>query len=67
VKLLSSSCIATTQYGSLSASSTLYGLIEYKRVMFTEMDNSRSSGYPLMNVTMDGVDGVIFLNCLVDS
>jgi hypothetical protein len=26
--LLSSSCIATTQYGSLSASSILYGSIE---------------------------------------
>jgi hypothetical protein len=35
--------------------------------MFTEMCNSRSSGYPLMNVTEDGVDGVILLNCLVDS
>jgi hypothetical protein len=29
--------------------------------------NSRSSGYPLMDVTKDGVDGVISLNCLVDS
>jgi hypothetical protein len=38
-----------------------------KRVMFTEMSNSISSGYPLMNVTKDGVDGVILLNCLVDS
>jgi hypothetical protein len=28
VKLLSSSCIATTQSGSLSASSILYGKIE---------------------------------------
>jgi hypothetical protein len=35
--------------------------------MFTEMSNSRSSGYPLMNVTKNGVDGVISLNCLVDS
>jgi hypothetical protein len=35
--------------------------------MFTEMSNSRSSGYPLMNVTEDGVDGVISLNCLVNS
>jgi hypothetical protein len=35
--------------------------------MFTEMSNSISSGYPLMNVTKDGVDGVILLNCLVDS
>jgi hypothetical protein len=31
------------------------------------MCNSRSSGYPLMNVTKDGVNGVISLNCLVDS
>jgi hypothetical protein len=31
------------------------------------MSNSRSSGYPLMNVTKYGVDGVIYLNCLVDS
>jgi hypothetical protein len=35
--------------------------------MFTKMCNLRSSGYPLMNVTKDGVDGVISLNCLVDS
>jgi hypothetical protein len=35
--------------------------------MFIEMCNSRSSGYPLMNVTEDGVDRVISLNCLVDS
>jgi hypothetical protein len=35
--------------------------------MFIEMSNSRSSGYPLMNVTKDGVDGVISLNCFVDS
>jgi hypothetical protein len=35
--------------------------------MFIEMCNSRSSGYPLTNVTEDGVDGVISLNCLVDS
>jgi hypothetical protein len=35
--------------------------------MFIEMSNSRSSGYPLMNVTKDEVDGVISLNCLVDS
>jgi hypothetical protein len=35
--------------------------------MFTEMSNSRSSGYPLMNVTKVRVDGVISLNCLVDS
>src|SRR5688572_33162172 len=38
-----------------------------KRVMFTKMCNTRSSGYPLMNVTEDGVDGVISLDCLVDS
>jgi hypothetical protein len=31
------------------------------------MSNSRSSGYPLVNVTKNGVDGVISLNCLVDS
>jgi sensor histidine kinase YesM len=35
--------------------------------MFTEMCNLRSSGYPLMNVTKYGVDGVISLNCLADS
>jgi hypothetical protein len=27
----------------------------------------RSSGYPLMNITEDGVHGVISLYCLVDS
>jgi hypothetical protein len=31
------------------------------------MCNSRSSGYPLMNVTENGVHGVISLNCLMDS
>jgi hypothetical protein len=35
--------------------------------MFTEMSNSRSSGYPLVNVTEYRVDGVMSLNCLVDS
>jgi hypothetical protein len=35
--------------------------------MFTKMSNSRSSGYPLIDVTKYGVDGVISLNCLVDS
>jgi hypothetical protein len=35
--------------------------------MFIEMSNSRSSGYPLMDATKDGVDGVISLNCLVHS
>jgi hypothetical protein len=30
-----------------------------KRVMPTKMCNTRSSGYPLMNVAEDGVDGVI--------
>jgi hypothetical protein len=35
--------------------------------MFTKMSNSRSSGYPLVNVTKYGVDRVISLNCLVDS
>jgi hypothetical protein len=39
----------------------------HKRVMFTKMSNSRSSGYPLLNVTKYGVDEVISLNCLVDS
>jgi hypothetical protein len=39
----------------------------HKRVMFTKMSNSRSSGYHLVNVTKYGVDGVIPLNCLVDS
>jgi hypothetical protein len=38
-----------------------------KRVMFTKMSNTRSSGYPLMNVVEDGVHGVISLDCLVDS
>jgi hypothetical protein len=33
-----------------------------KRVMLTKMCNTRSSSYPLMNV-----DGVISLDCLVDS
>jgi hypothetical protein len=36
-------------------------------VMFTKMSNSRSSGYPLVDVTKYGVDRVISLNCLVDS
>jgi hypothetical protein len=31
------------------------------------MSNSRASGYPLLNVTKDGVNGVISLNCLVNS
>jgi hypothetical protein len=31
------------------------------------MSNSRSSGYPILNVTKYGVDVVISLNCLVDS
>jgi hypothetical protein len=35
--------------------------------MLIEMCNSRSSSYSLMNITKDGVDGVISLNCLVDS
>src|SRR5687767_15542254 len=38
-----------------------------KRVMFTKVSNPRSSSYPLMNVAEDGVDGVISLDCLVDS
>jgi hypothetical protein len=39
----------------------------HKRVMFTKMSNSRSSGYPLVEVTKNGVDGMISLNCLVES
>jgi hypothetical protein len=39
----------------------------HKRVMFTQMSKSRSSGYPLLNVTKYGINGVISLNCLVDS
>jgi hypothetical protein len=35
--------------------------------MFREVCNSRSSSYPLMNVTKDGVDRVISLNWLVGS
>jgi hypothetical protein len=35
--------------------------------MFTKMSNTRSSGYPLMNVTENGVHEVISLNFLVDS
>jgi hypothetical protein len=35
--------------------------------MFTKMSNTRSSGYPLMNIAEDGVHGVISLYCLVDS
>ena len=35
--------------------------------MFTKMSDSRSSGYPLMNIAEDGVHGVISLNRLVDS
>jgi hypothetical protein len=31
------------------------------------MSNSRSSGYPLVDVTKNGVNRVISLNCLVDS
>jgi hypothetical protein len=38
-----------------------------KRVMFTKMSDSRSSGYPLMNIAEDGVHEVISLNRLVDS
>jgi hypothetical protein len=34
--------------------------------MFIEMSNSRASGYPLLNITKDGVDEVVSLNCLVD-
>jgi hypothetical protein len=35
--------------------------------MFTKMSDSRSSGYPLMNITENGVHGMISLNRLVDS
>src|SRR5688572_6949316 len=35
--------------------------------MFTKMCNTRSSSYPLKNIAEDGVDGVISLDCLVDS
>jgi hypothetical protein len=35
--------------------------------MLTKMCDSRSSGYPLMNIAEDGIHGVISLNCLVDS
>src|SRR5688572_20742622 len=38
-----------------------------KRVMLTKMCNTRSSSYPLMNVAEDSVDGMISLDCLVDS
>jgi hypothetical protein len=34
--------------------------------MFKKLSNSRTSGYPLLNVTKGGVDGMISLNCLVD-
>jgi hypothetical protein len=66
VKLLSSSCIATTQ----SKSCILYPVWlnrGNKRVMFTKMSNTRSSSYPLLNITEDGVNGVISLDNLVDS
>jgi hypothetical protein len=35
--------------------------------MFTKMGNSRLSGYPFVDVTKNGVGGVISLNYLVDS
>src|SRR5690242_2180844 len=35
--------------------------------MFTKMSNTRSSGYPLLNIAEDGVHGLISLYCLVDS
>src|SRR5688572_356022 len=38
-----------------------------KRVMLTKMSNTRSSSYPLLNITKDSVHGVISLDCLVDS
>jgi hypothetical protein len=39
----------------------------HKREMFTKMSISRSGGYPLLNATKYGVDGVISLNYLMDS
>jgi hypothetical protein len=39
----------------------------HKRVMFIELSNTRVSGYSLLNITKDGVDEVILLNCLMDS
>jgi hypothetical protein len=45
----------------------LYGSIEDTKEMFTKMSNSRSSSYPLVDVTKNGVNRVISLNCLVDS
>jgi hypothetical protein len=39
----------------------------HKGVMFTKMSNTRSSGYPFMNIAEDGVHRVISLYCLVDS
>jgi hypothetical protein len=45
----------------------MYGSIEDTRIMFTKMSNSRSSGYPIVDVIKYGVNGVISLNCLVDS
>jgi hypothetical protein len=41
--------------------------IRHKRVMFTKKSNSRSSGYPLVDVTKYAINGVISLNCFVDS
>jgi hypothetical protein len=35
--------------------------------MFTEMSDTRSSSYPFMNITEDGVHGAISLYRLVDS
>jgi hypothetical protein len=35
--------------------------------MFTKMSDLRSSSYPLVNITEDGVHGVISFNRLVDS
>jgi hypothetical protein len=39
----------------------------HKRVIFTEMSNSSASDDPLLNVTNHGVNGVILLNCLMNS
>jgi hypothetical protein len=65
LKLLSSSCIATTQSESHSASSTLKGSKEEtKLVMFTKSCNTRSSGYSLLYGTKDVVDQMVTLNDL---
>jgi hypothetical protein len=39
----------------------------HKRVMFIKNEQLEIEWLPLVNVTKNGVDGVIFLNCLVNS